>query len=122
MLVTWSCSAPESSERHADSKAKPISATNTPSLPRLYWPLDHAKEQSQVIVPGLARYQVKVITTCLNDSAVVNPTTLDTGPALDVSHNYVSDLFLVKDGHVWQQRRLTKALLQGNAVAQTLGP
>jgi hypothetical protein len=74
------------------------------------------------VVPGLPQYRVTVSTTCLNDSAVINPITLETGPALDVSHNYERDILITKNGRIWQKEHLTKALFQGNAVAELLGP
>jgi hypothetical protein len=48
--------------------------------------------------------------------------TLAAGPALAVSHNYVSEFTLTYGTHVWPRARLTKALFQNNPVAQTLGP
>lgn len=126
MLVAFacSCSKHESSSQRADvqHRISENKATSSKALTRLYWPLDHTPQQKQTVLPGFPQYRVMVITTCLNDSAVSNPITLDTGPALDVSHNYESDLLVSKNGRPWQRARLTKAIFQGNAAAQKLGP
>ena len=53
---------------------------------------------------------MQVVTTCLNDSAVVNSIVEDAGPALDVSHNYQSELFVFRGAKPWLHYRLTKSL------------
>jgi hypothetical protein len=123
-LLAASCSNSDNSPLHFDSQAQPLNVAGIHPKPlaRLYWPLDHTREQKQTLVPALPHCRVMVTTICLNDSAVVNTTTLDTGSALDIAHNYESDLSIIKNGHVWQQERLTKALFEGNATAQALGP
>lgn len=120
------CSSP--SLPHATGRA-PEEALATKShtvnptpLPRTYWALDTATQKSDTLLAGQPPYHIRVITTCLNDSAVVNRIRLDTGPALDVSHNYVSELLISQRQQPWLHERLTKALFQQNALVQTLGP
>lgn len=120
LIIFSSCSAPPSSGQNNPPAV--VNAASKPFLPRTYWPLDHATQQSRTILPGFSKYCVTVVTTCLNDSAVVNPITTDTGPALDISHNYESVLTVALGTHPVVQARLTKELFRHNQTAQTLGP
>ncbi|MBO0357058.1 DUF4738 domain-containing protein [Hymenobacter sp. BT186] len=88
---------------------------------RMYWPLDSVVERRDTLLPGPERYRVQVVTTCLNDSAVVNHIVEDAGPALDVSHNYQSELFVFRGDKPWLHQRLTKALFADNPIAKQLG-
>lgn len=72
-------------------------------------------------LPGRDRYRVQVVTTCLNDSAVVNSIVEDAGPALDVSHNYQSELFVFRGAKPWLHYRLTKSLFAGHPATKQLG-
>lgn len=120
LLVVSSCSPPTT----ADQNIQPLPTTKASknSLTRTYWPLDHTPQQNQTVLPGDPNYRITVVTTCLNDSAVINPITTDTGPALDVSHNYESVLTVTKGTRLLEQVHLTKELFQHNQVAQALGP
>jgi hypothetical protein len=89
---------------------------------RTYWPLDHEVAQWDTLLPGPDRYRVGVLTSCLNDSAVVNPITEDAGPALDVSHNYQSELTISHGRLPWAKATLTKALFRDQPVVQRLSP
>lgn len=96
--------------------------TSKPPLPRTFWPLDDTPQKSQTILSGPLNYCVTVVTTCLNDSAVVNSIITDAGPADDVSHNYESVLTVSQGTRLLTQTHLTKELFQHNQVAQALGP
>ncbi|AHJ95455.1 hypothetical protein [Hymenobacter swuensis] len=93
----------------------------TPASRRTYWPVDSAVDRRNTSLPGPERYRVQVVTTCLNDSAVVNPIVEDSGPAQDVSHNYQSELFVFRGNKPWLHQRLTKGLFVGHPVAKQLG-
>lgn len=90
------------------------------TLRRTYWPLDHDVDTQDTVLPGPDHYRVRVVTTCLNDSAVVNPITENAGPALEVSHNYQSELVVTRGRLPWGKATLTKALFRDHSVA--LGP
>lgn len=119
LVLVAGCSAPTA----ADQNSQPLSAiaASKNSLPCTYWPLDHSPQQSQTMLPAPLSYRITVITTCLNDSAVVNPITTDTGPALDVSHNYESVLTVARGKRLLAQVSLTKELFRHNQLAQSLG-
>lgn len=123
-LVLLSCSAPAPSQRiNSSNEEAAVASLATPkSLRHAYWPPDYDIQRSQAIVPGPAHYRVGVATSCLNDSAVVNPVVLDEGSALDISHNYESLLSINRGATVWQRVRLTKALFQHDPRVRTLGP
>jgi hypothetical protein len=124
LFVLASCSAPTTPAQKAslEGPPPPAAATSPAALPRTYWALDYTAQRNQPLVAGSPPCRIAVVTTCLNDSAVVNPVTLAIGPGLDVSHNYASELTLTHGTHVWQRARLTKELFRTNPVAQTLGP
>jgi len=116
LVILSGCSTQSTADQN--SQPLPTVTANKVSPTRTYWPLDHVPKQSRIVLPGSPNY---CITSCLNDSAVVNPITIDTGPALDVSHNYESVLMVTKRTRLWVQARLTKELFRHNWVAQTLG-
>jgi hypothetical protein len=124
MLNVFGCASPDqpgNSTNDAPAVASDTVARST-ALRRTYWPTDYKVEKSDTTLLGREHYKVSVVTTCLNDSAVVNPITEDAGPALDVSHNYQSDLYVARGRQPWLHERLTKALFQDNPVAKGLGP
>jgi hypothetical protein len=99
----------------------PVAGPTPPAeLRRTYWPLDHDVAARDTVLPGPDHYRVRVVTTCLNDSAVVNPITEDAGPALDVSHNYQSELVVTRGRLPWGKATLKKDLFRGQLVG--LGP
>ncbi|RZK34216.1 MAG: hypothetical protein EOO61_13965 [Hymenobacter sp.] len=111
----------------SDHPASELSAVSqapvaTSVLRRTYWPLDHTIDRYDTLLPGRERYRVRVVTTCLNDSAVVDSITEDAGPALAISHNYQSDLTIAQGQQLWAHAQLTKTLFKDNPVAQELGP
>jgi hypothetical protein len=114
LLAVSSCSAPSITNQPLPKEKSPFART--------YWPLDHASQQSQTVLHGIPTYRITVVTACLNDSAVVNPITTDSGPALDISHNYESVLTITKGTRLLTQARLTKELFRHDQVAHTLGP
>jgi len=93
-----------------------------PVVRRTYWLLDHAIEQHETLLAGREHYQVRVVTSCLNDSAVVNPSTENGEPLLDISHNYQSELTVARGQQPWGHARLTKDFFTNNLLAQKLGP
>lgn len=113
------CTTPASPDHREDSAAQVPTAAAAP-LPRTYWPLDTTVEQRDTVLAGRGRYHIRVVTTCLNDSAVINPITSEAGPALAVSHNYQSELYVARGQQPWLHERLTKALFQHNPIAQSL--
>ncbi|MBJ6146416.1 hypothetical protein [Hymenobacter sp. BT559] len=112
------------SSNHPASELSAVSQApvTTPVLRRTYWPLDHTIDRYDTLLPGRERYRVRVVTTCLNDSAVVDSITEDAGPALAISHNYQSDLTIAQGQQLWAHAQLTKTLFKDNPVAQELGP
>jgi hypothetical protein len=120
-----SCSTPSSPNLGTISSATEVASVTDSvgkGLPRSYWPLDLVKKQSQIRLTKPPHCLVTVITECLNDSAVVNPITLDTGPGLDISHNYESSIYIAPASHARQHERLSKAIFKYNPIAQKLGP
>ena len=93
----------------------------TPAPRRTYWPLDSAVERRDTLLPGPERYRVRVVTTSLNDSAVVNSIVEDAGLALDVSHNYQSELFVFRGEKPWLHHRLTKTPFVVHPATKQLG-
>jgi hypothetical protein len=120
LLAVSSCTSVDRPPLNSPVAKQALAAT--PVIRRTYWPLDHAIEQHDTLLAGREHYQVRVITTCLNDSAVVNPSTENGEPLLDVSHNYQSDLTVARGQQPWRHARLTKDFFQDNPVAQKLGP
>ncbi|GAB3738948.1 hypothetical protein GCM10027594_19320 [Hymenobacter agri] len=84
--------------------------------------MDTTVERRDTLLPGRDHYRVRVVTACLNDSAVINAVVEEGKTVLDVSHNYRSDLLVTRNGQDWAHARLTKALFATNSVAQGLGP
>ena len=125
-LGVASCSLPtkprSNLETHEGQSTSHKSQSKSTSLPRTYWPLDYKVQKSDTLLPGQQAYHITVATTCLNDSAVINPITLDAGPALDVSHNYISDIYIARGKQPWQHERLTKTFFQDNSIMQKFGP
>ena len=119
------CSSPSLPKQEGASSEKALVNNQLPPsttlLPRTYWSLDTTVQRSDTVLRERVPYHIRIVTTCLNDSAVVNPITLQTGPALDVSHNYQSDLYISRGQQPWLHERLTKALFRQNALVQTLG-
>lgn len=125
LLGFTACSSPSSRKEEAPVKEKAqvtdrLIARPT-TLPRTYWSLDTSAQQSDTLLAGSPAYHIRVVTTCLNDSAVVNRIGAGSGFALDVSHNYESDLSISRGQQPWLHERLTKAHFQQDTLVQTLG-
>ena len=116
----FGCSSPDQSAGSAPTATHEIPVS--PIQPRFYYAVDTIVEQRDTLLPGRDHYRVRVVTTCLNDSAVVNSVIEEGRTVLDVSHNYQSDLFIMRDGQVLGRARLTKTLFANDSVARGLGP
>lgn len=121
LLVVLGC-AYCTTPNHPASEAPIAGPTPPTAVRRTYWPLDHEVAQRDTLLPGPDHYRVRVVTRCLNDSAVVNPLTEDAGLALEVSHNYQSELTISRERLPWVKATLTKALFRDQPVVQQLGP
>jgi hypothetical protein len=121
LLIVLGCAHCTPADRPA-LEAPTAGRTPPPALRRTYWPLDHEVAQHDTLLPGPVPYRVCVVTSCLNDSAVVNPLTEDAGPVLDVSHNYQSELLILHGRSPWAKATLTKALFQDHPAARRLSP
>lgn len=120
LLAVSSCTSADHPPLNSPVAKQALSAT--PVIRRTYWPLDQAIEQHDTLLAGREHYQVRVITTCLNDSAVINPSTENGEPLLDVSHNYQSDLTITRSQQAWGHARLTKDFFKDNLLVRKLGP
>ena len=113
------CTSPGPPASDAPSTQLP----SAPSPPSTYWPLDLEVDQRDTLLPGLDRYQVRVVTTCLNDSAVLlSPVGGETAPNRLYAHNYQSKLVITRGTQPWANATFTKALFRDYPVVQSFVP
>lgn len=119
LLAASGCTSPDQAPVERPNSVQPPVATSRPR--RTYWPLDSVVEQRDTLLPGPERYRVRVVTTSLNDSAIVHSIVEDAGPALDVSHNYQSELLVFRGEKPWLHHRLSKKLFVSHPATKQLG-
>lgn len=128
-FALFSCSAKSDTKDAPDASVKSDQSSST-ALKGMssYWPLDYAVDKKDSLLRLGIPYKITVINSCLNDSAVVNtvavvnPVTEEQSEVSDISHNYKSDLTILRGGKPWLRETLTKELFKNDTAAQRLGP
>ncbi|NVO32884.1 hypothetical protein [Hymenobacter lapidiphilus] len=122
LLVVLGCARCASPDP-ATSEAPAVPLPPAPSSSSTYWPVDPEIDQRDTLLPGPDRYRVRVVTTCLNDSAVLlSPVEGDTSPERLYAHNYHSKLVITRAGHPWANATLSKTLFRNHPVLQGFVP
>jgi hypothetical protein len=124
-----SCSAKSDTNDAVDASVKRDQSSTTALRGMVsYWPLDYDVDKKDTLLRIGIPYKITVTNSCLNDSAVVNiiaavnPVTEERGEVSDISHNYKSDLTILRGGKPWLHETLTKELFKNDSAAQRLGP
>lgn len=111
MIVCLSCNQNKKLE---GEEVKKTSSPMVVETRREYWPLDHDIFNEDTTFQQNGAYQIHTKNYSLNDSAVVSTAIDDIGKILQISHNRVAEVTILKDQKPYIKTNLTKNIFQEN--------